>query len=243
MTGWRGTGRRRPERAGVPWVQHIMRPFAVALCVFPALLRAQQAAADQAIDKAVGAYAGVRTARASFEQTITNALTGSKLPSRGEFEQSRPDKFAFRFVEPKGDQIISDGKFVWLYLPSSTPGQVIRAPLTADLEGSIDLIGAFFSNPRARYVITDAGAVTIGGRNTRAVNLVPKPGTPSGFVRARVWIDLEDGILRQFEAQEANGITRQVRITTFTPNAAVAAKSFAFKPPKGVKVVDGDALR
>lgn len=243
MTEAPGTYRSPPERAHGSRVWSGMRHMVLALLAWPLAVGAQQSAADQAIDKAVAAYAGVRTARATFEQTITNALTGSKLPSRGDFEQSRPDKFAFRFVEPKGDQIISDGKFVWLYLPSSTPGQVIRAPLTADIEGSIDLIGAFFSNPRARYTITDAGAVSVGGRNTRAVNLVPKPGTTSGFVRARVWIDLEDGILRQFEAQEASGITRQVRITSFTPNAAVAPKSFAFKPPRGVKVVDGESLR
>ena len=104
-------------------------------------LSAQDPAAA-AIDRAVEAYAKVRTARATFEQVVTNPLTGSKLQSRGAFEQARPDRFAFRFDDPKGDMIISDGKFVWVYLPSSTPGQVIRAPLTSDVEGSMDLIGA-----------------------------------------------------------------------------------------------------
>ena len=65
----------------------------------------------------------LQSARASFEQVVTNPLTGSKLQSRGEFEQARPDRFAFRFADPKGDVIVSDGKFVWVYLPSSTPGQ------------------------------------------------------------------------------------------------------------------------
>ncbi len=222
-----------------------MRNCRVFLCLVLAAtpLRAQQAAAEQAIEKAVSTYASIRTAKASFEQNITNALTGSAIPSKGEFQQSRPDKFAFRFSDPKGDMIISDGKFVWLYLPSSTPGQVIRAPLTSDIEGSIDLIGAFFTNPRARYTMTDAGAVTIDGHATRAVNLMPKAGTQSGFVRARVWIDLDNGWLRQFEAQEPSGLTRRVRIVTFEPNANVAPAAFAFKAPKGVKVVDGSTLR
>jgi outer membrane lipoprotein-sorting protein len=39
------------------------------------------------------------------------------------------------------------------------------------------------------------------------------------------------------------GITRKVRIVTFEPNANVKAASFAFKPPRGVKVVDGSTLR
>jgi len=206
----------------------------------PAPLQAQDPA-GAAIDRAVAAYAKVRTARASFAQVVTNPLTGSKLQSRGEFEQARPDRFAFRFDDPKGDQIISDGKFVWIYLPSSTPGQVIRAPLTSDLEGSIDLIGAFFTNPRTRYTVSDAGAATVGGRATRAVTLIPK-GKGGSFARAKIWIDLADGTLRQFEAEELNGVIRLVTINSFAVNAAVPESNFRFKTPRGVRVVDQSEL-
>lgn len=197
--------------------------------------------ADRAIDAAVAAYAKIRTARASFEQTVTNPLTSRALSSRGEFEQERPDRFVFRFAEPKGDVIVSDGRFVWLYLPSSTPGQVIRAPLESGPAGSLDLIGEFFANPRARYTITDGGAATVGGRATRVVALTPKH-RDAAFLRARVWIDPADGSLVQFEAEEPSGITRLVRITAFTPNAPVARGAFRFTVPKGVRVVDSKTL-
>ncbi len=203
--------------------------------------RVQGDAANAAIDRAVAAYASVKTAHASFEQTVDNPLTGSKLTSRGEFEQARPDRFAFRFSDPKGDAIVSDGKFVWVYVPSSTPGQVIRAPLSSDVQGSIDLIGTFFTNPRSRYAISDAGSATVGGRATRAVNLVPKTKDAS-FVRAKVWIDAQDGSLRQFEAEESSGLVRKVVVTSFTPNAQVSSGAFTFKPPRGVKIVNQDDM-
>jgi outer membrane lipoprotein carrier protein len=215
--------------------------LALALGAVAPAVRAQDPA-GAAVDRAVEAYAKVRTARATFEQVVTNPLTGSRLQSRGEFEQARPDRFAFRFADPKGDVILSDGKFVWLYLPSSTPGQVIRAPLTSDVEGSIDLIGTFFTNPRTRYTLSDAGSATVGGRATRAVTLIPRSKGGS-FLRAKVWIDVADGTLRQFEAEEASGIVRLVTITAFTPNAAVASTAFRFKPPKGVRVVDQSDLQ
>lgn len=198
--------------------------------------------ATAAIDKAVGAYSRVKTAHATFEQTIINPLTGSKLDSKGEFDQARPDKFAFRFSDPKGDVIVSDGRFVWIYLPSSTPGQVIRAPLSSDIEGSIDLIGTFFTNPKTKYAISDGGTATVGTRPTRLLTLAPKSKDAS-FTRARVWIDTEDGSLRQFEAEERSGITRTVRITSFTPNADVASTAFTFKPPKGTRVVDQASMQ
>lgn len=219
-----------------------MLRYLVPLTVVIATATPAQDPAGAAIDRAVAAYAKVRTARATFEQSVTNPLTGSTLESQGEFEQARPDKFAFRFSDPKGDMIISDGKFVWIYLPSSTPGQVIRAPLDAGLEGSIDLIGAFFVNPRTRYTITDGGAATLGGRATRMVTLVPKTRDAS-FVRAKIWIDTADGTLRQFEAEEASGLTRRVKIAGFTPNAPVTAGAFSFKPPRGVRIVDQSDLR
>jgi outer membrane lipoprotein carrier protein len=90
-----------------------------------------QSPADRAIESAVSAYAHIRTAKATFEQTITNPLLGSTFRSKGEFEQSRPNKVAFRFTDPKGDMIVCDGRFVWVYLPASTPGRVNKAPCGA----------------------------------------------------------------------------------------------------------------
>ncbi len=211
----------------------------LALALGFALTPPAQGPADRALDAAVSAYARVRTARAQFEQSIDNPLTGSTLTSRGVFEQQRPDKFVFRFDDPKGDLIVSDGRYVWLYLPSSAPGQVIRAPLKRGPAGSLDLIGEFFTNPRTRYVVGDAGADTVGGHVTRVVTLTPR-NSDAAFVHAKVWID-PSGTLRQFEAEEPSGITRRVRITSFAPNVPVTAGAFTFRPPKGVRVVDGSA--
>jgi outer membrane lipoprotein carrier protein len=206
------------------------------LLVLAPLLFVQDGAA-RAIDRAVASYATIRTARASFEQSVTNPLTGSTLKSRGTFSQARPDRFSFTFSEPKGDVITSDGKHVWIYLPSSAPGQVMRAPASADAAGSLDLIGEFFSNPRARYVIEDGGAATLDGHDVRMVSLSPK-GPNAAFTKAKVWIDAVDGTLRQFEAEEPSGVVRLVRIVRFEPNAAVAREAFVFKVPRGVRVID-----
>ncbi len=201
------------------------------------LVATLQSPADRAIDAAVKSYAAIRTAKATFEQTITNPLIGSTLHSKGAFEQSRPNRFAFRFTDPKGDVIICDGRYVWAYLPTSAPGRVNRALCGGDGAGSLDLIGEFFTNPRDRYTIGDGGAATLGARRTHVVQLTPKSRN-AAFIRAKVWIDPATGSLVQFEAVEPNGLTRLVRITSFTPNAPVSDRAFVFVVPKGVKVVD-----
>lgn len=209
--------------------------------MFPAIpflfVLSQASPADRAIDAAVAAYQGIRTAKATFEQSIRNPLLGSVLRSKGEFEQARPNRFAFRFTDPAGDVIVCDGRHVWVYLPSSAPGQVNRAPCASDQSGSLDIIGEFFTNPRARYEIGDGGAADLGGTRVHVVTLAPKE-RDAAFVRAKVWIDPADGSLEQFEAEEPNGIVRLVRITSFTRNPVVRPDAFTFKVPRGVRVVD-----
>ena len=202
----------------------------------------QQSPVDAVIDKAVATYNKTKTSKGTFEQAITNPLTGSTVKAVGEFQQQRePARFSFRFVQPKGDMIIGDGKWLWVYLPSSTPGQVIKVPMTDGGAGSLDLASRFFDSPKTRFAITDAGTATVAGRAAHALMLKPKSSTEP-FTQAKVWIDTADGTLRQFQTEEPSGITRLVTITAVTPNAPVDAKLFSFMPPKGARIVDQAVL-
>jgi outer membrane lipoprotein carrier protein len=190
------------------------------------------------IDRAVAAYGKAATSRATFEQTVTNPLTGGTAVARGEFQQQRPGRLAIRFTDPDGDRIVSDGAWLWIYLPSTAPGQVIKRPAT---NGStpLDITSQFLDEPRSKYDITDAGRESAGGDASRVLALVPKPGTDSPFTRAKVWISDRDALIRQFEIVEPNGVTRRVRLTSLTLGAPVERGAFTFAVPKGVKVVEG----
>jgi len=221
-------------------VNHIYAIAATAL--FAGALPKHQGSVDPIIDKAVATYNNTKTSKGTFEQAITNPLTGSTVKATGEFQQQRqPARVSFRFVQPKGDMIVGDGKWLWVYLPSSTPGQVIKVPMTEGGAGSLDLASRFFDSPKTRFTIADAGTATVAGRATHALVLKPKASTEP-FTQAKVWIDNADGTLRQFETVEASGITRLVTVTAVTPNAPVDAKLFTFKPPKGARIVDQSVL-
>lgn len=189
------------------------------------------------IDRAIAAWAKVRTLRATFEQTVTNPITGSALTSKGELQQRKPNRLTIAFSEPAGDRIVADGKFVWVFLQSATPGQVIKLSNTEAGAANTDLIGQFLTTPRKKYDASDAGTDKIAGRTTRALVLIAKPGEALPFVRAKVWIDSADALIRQFESTDANGITRRVRLLTLKPNAVVQDKAFTFRVPQNVRVV------
>jgi len=193
---------------------------------------------DAIIDRAVAAWSRVKTLRATFEQTLTNPITGSAMTSRGQLQQRKPNKLAITFTDPVGDRIVADGKFVWVFLQSATPGQVIKLANTNAGAASTDLIGQFLNTPRGKYDAADAGADKVGTRPARALVLTSKPGHSLAFVRAKVWVDSADGLIRQFESTDANGITRRVRLLTLKPNADVSNKAFTFTVPKDVRVIE-----
>jgi outer membrane lipoprotein carrier protein len=209
--------------------------FASSAAVAPAVA---QASSNDLLDRAVATWAKVKTARATFEQTIDNPLTGNTLTSSGEYQQQRPGRLSVRFNDPATDRIVADGKYVWLYLPSTTPGQVIRSRLGEGGTGTVDLSAQFLTSPRQRFDITALGAKTVSGRATHAYRLVPKAGQATQFKSAVVYLDDRDASVRQFEVTEPSGLQRTVRLTSFRANVPVDASAFTFTPPAGTRIVN-----
>ncbi len=214
-----------------------MRNTLVALALAVSAQVAPAQTVDQTIDRAVAAWSAAKTVRASFEQTLTNPLTGSDVTARGEFQQQGRNRVDIRFSEPSGDRIVADGRVLWLYLPSTSPGQVVRTSL-AQGANSVDLTGQFLTSPRSKYTITAAGTMSVGGRPAHGLLLVPKREGSQPFTRATVWVDDRDGLVRQFEVTDQNGVTRRVRLTSLRINAPIDASTFRFTPPQGARIVD-----
>jgi outer membrane lipoprotein carrier protein len=215
-------------------------PMLVMLVTIPLAASAQSGAqsVDATIDRAVAAWAKVTTVRGTFDQTVSNSLTGSSATARGDYTQERPNRLAIRFTAPDSGAIVSDGKAVWVYLPSSAPGQVVKRPATDRSATPIDLTGQFLDAPRTKYDISAAGTRIVDGHTTRGLLLVPKKGATAPFSKATVWVDDDDSLIREFEETEPSGVTRHVHITSIQTNVSVDRGAFVFTIPKGVKVVD-----
>jgi chaperone LolA len=193
---------------------------------------------DGTIDRAVAAWSKVRTVRGTFEQTVTNSLTGTNAMSRGDYIQERPNRLSIRFSPPASGEIVADGQVVWVYLPSSTPGQVFKRRATDRSAVPIDLTGQFLDAPRTKYDIAATSAKVVDRHPAHGLILTPKPGSDAPFTRATVWVDDDDALIREFEMVDANGVTRHVRLLTVQIDAPIDQSSFVFKIPNGVKIVD-----
>lgn len=214
-----------------------MKAFGIAslLALCASVASAQNPEAT--LQRAVSAYKGAETVSVRFDQTVTNPLTDRSAQSRGELLRKRPNLLSITFSSPAADRIVADGTDLWLYLPSSAPGQVIKMPATGQEGMLLDPLGQILSNPVAHYSVLPMGTATVGGHDTHAVKLTPKSGRDL-FTTATLWIDDADGAVRQVETTEPSGLVRRVTITQFRKNVSIPSSAFRFTPPANTRVVD-----
>jgi outer membrane lipoprotein carrier protein len=189
------------------------------------------------LDRASAAYQTVTTLSAEFVQVIANPLLGAPDTTRGKLYQMRPSRFAMRFTQPRGDRIVADGRHLWLYTPSSTPGQVIRSAIPSTGTTGPNLIAQFVEQPRERYRARYLRGDSLAGRMTDVVALVPR-ATDLPYSEAVVWIDRNDGLVRRIEIAETSGQRRTLVLDKVVVNRGVPGREFTFSPPAGLRVVD-----
>jgi outer membrane lipoprotein carrier protein len=198
---------------------------------------AAQSPAETAYDRVARAWATHATLEAQFDQRVTNPLLGKTATSRGTFLQQKPGRVSITFTDPVGDRIVGDGKSLWVYLPSSAPGQVMKLPADADGAVVVDLLSQLLDTPKRAFAISGGDAAIIEGRATRRVMLVPRAQGDVPFQKATLWLDDKEPRPVRVQVTDVQGVERMITLTTWVPNAVLPKNAFVFSAPKGVKVI------
>jgi outer membrane lipoprotein carrier protein len=204
------------------------------------LLTASPASAQDAqaiIGRAARVYRSLASLRADFVQVIDNPMIDS-AESKGTLVQAGSAKLAMRFSDPPGEAIVIDGEHVWVYTPSTVPGQVVR--LSVPSGGPVygyNLLAWLLDRPSERYRPSYLRTERVGGRTTDVIQLIPAvPNLP--FTKAVIWLDRDDALPRRLEIHEESGATRTLSLTRIRVNESLPQRTFSFKVPGGVRVVD-----
>jgi chaperone LolA len=207
----------------------------MALSNFPSVQRAD---ASAVLDRVTAAYKDLKLLTADFVQIVINPMTGAPDTTKGKLYQLPPNRFGMRFTTPRGDRLVADGRYFWIYTPSTTPDQVIRTriPAAGGAAGP-NLLGQFADRPHERYKATYLRADTLPAGVVDVVSLVPtEPDQP--FTEATLWVDRKDGLPRRLEFQETTGQRRALILSGVALNGEVPWREFTFSVPAGARVVD-----
>ena len=232
-----GTARRGRRRA----------PLLAAMLCIPLLFGADGAHAQESgqpevrdlLARAEATYDGLSSMRARFVQKIEITLLGRERTGSGDWYQKGRGRFKMDFSDPEGDLIVADGTTLWLYYPSTHPGQVIRSTIDANATGAgmVDLQGRIFEEAGQAYDAVLEGRKDVAGHPTWLVSLTPRAESP--YRKVRVWVDVESLLVRRFEITEENETLRTVELYDLEPNASIPDEVFSFTPPAGTDVFAG----
>ena len=209
---------------------------ALLLALVPAATASAQDA-DAVIGRSSRVYRSLSSLTADFVQVIDNPMIDS-AESRGTLVQAGASKLAMRFTDPDGEAVVIDGEHVWVYTPSTVPGQVLRlkAPSGGPVYG-YNLLAWFLDRPAERYQAKYVRQDKVGDRAVDVIELTPAvPDLP--FERAVLWLDRQDGLPRRLEITERSGALRTLALSNLKVNRRVPDSTFEFRVPSGVRVVD-----
>jgi outer membrane lipoprotein carrier protein len=197
-------------------------------------LSAQSAASI--VGRSARAYEAIANLRADFSQRIEDSMIGT-YDSHGALMQQGQNRLSMRFDDPAGDAIVVDGKQVWVYTPSTAPGQVIRMPIATGARYGLNVLSWILDRPAERYHMRYLRADKVNGRAVDVVELIPL-SSELPFSRAVVWLDREDALPRRLEITERRGGVRTITLSHVRTDTRLPANAFAFTVPDGVRIVD-----
>lgn len=216
-----------------------MRRGALALlCTLLAARLPAQAGGDPGVvvvRRATQVYQAISSLQANFHQHFEDRLIPNE-DSKGVLYQEGKNHFAMRFTDPAHDAIIADGRYLWVYTPSETPGQVMQYPLENHPTYGTNLLGTFLDDAVDRYRISYVKAETIDGHQTDAVLMEPL-SNDIGFRKATIWFDRETSVPRRLEIEELRDHVRVLQLSEIRTNVSIPPSTFVCRPPMGTRII------
>jgi outer membrane lipoprotein carrier protein len=186
------------------------------------------------LTRAASVYTAVGSLEADFRQVIADENIGT-FRSRGRLSQQGADRFAMRFTDPSGEAVVMDGTKLWIYTPSTTPGQVLRMTQPTG-PGAPNLVAWLLDRPTERYAARWLSADTARG-GSDLLALTPRDSTLP-FRSALVSFGRTDGLPRRVEITDRTGTRRTLSLTNVRSGRKIPSRVFRFDVPRGVRVVD-----
>jgi outer membrane lipoprotein carrier protein len=203
---------------------------------FPVVALAQAAPSlDDVVRGLEGAYGKMNDLKAEFSQTAFNKSLNQSIPAQGTVYLKKGGKLRWVYSDPTPQEIVSDGKTLWVYTP--TLSQVNVGPAPEALSGPAGSFLSGLGRLREHFTVRFLNPAEPRDKDGNvALDLTPKQSLPTMTrlvlsVDPRSWEARRAVIYDQFE----NTVTMQ--FSKITVNTGLADNLFTFVAPKGVATV------
>ncbi|MBI5644438.1 MAG: outer membrane lipoprotein chaperone LolA [Deltaproteobacteria bacterium] len=175
-------------------------------------------------------YGNISSIEADFTQEAYSRATKKAQTSEGKVYFKKPGKMRWQYLKPVNDEIVSNGKTIWIYQPDL--GQVLERPF----EGTASNLATDFlsgvGNLKKNFDITLQSETGAAYR----LSLVPKE--PQQNIRkVSIEADKSTFIIKKTVVEDNFGNETRVGLKNIKIDAPLKDSLFEFVPPKGAAVI------
>jgi len=173
-------------------------------------------------------FSSVTAVRADFTQQVLGANSETLQETRGQMLLLRPGRFRWDYKKPYEQQIVSDGKKVWLY---DVDLEQVTIQSVDSLLGSAPALLLSSDKPlHETFNTRELGAE----QNLQWVELTPKQ-EEAGFEKLILGFDADN--LVSMELQDSFGQLTRLKFNEIERNPVIDPALFEFVAPPGVDVI------
>ena len=211
----------------------------LALALLVAAAPAGAATLEEVVAGVQGTYGKIQDLRAEFTQTSHNKSLGQDITAEGTVLLKKGGKMRWDYKSPAKQQIVSDGKTLWVYTPDLN--QVNKGEAPKALAGPAGSFLAGLGKLEEQFTVRlHAQKADKAGRPM--LDLAPKQPTPL-LTRLVLTVDPKDWIVREAVLYDQFQNTVTMQFSKVAMNPKLEDSLFTFAPPKGAAVVPLDPSR
>lgn len=203
------------------------------------LLATVGSAAAQILDDVVreieSAYSRMTDLRADVTQTAFNKSLNQTIPAKGTVYLKKGGKLRWEFTEPTPQEIVSDGKKLWVYTPTLNQANVAEAPeaLAGPAGSFLAGLGRLRTEFQVRFLNP---AQPKDAEGNWVLDLTPKQPLPT-LTRLILSLDPKNWEIKKAVVHDQFENTVTMRFTKMAVNSGLPDRTFTFVAPKGVVIV------
>lgn len=187
----------------------------------------QKLTADEIAAKVQAKYSAQADISANFTQKTMLRFSKTEQLQNGTIKIKKGNKFC---VETPQQMLISNGKTIWMYTPSTS--QVIISTYKKN-STSFSVDQFLYGLPKDFSVSLD----TLLG-NEAILKLFPKSAKNKSVTELTAWIDVTEWTIRKIEYVDFNKTRTSVELNEIRFNSGFTENDFVFTIPAGATVVD-----
>lgn len=204
------------------------RLLLAAALLSSSLSRAQAPSLHDLAQRVDKRYNQLRSLKANFSETY--AGMGRKRTESGVVMLAKPGRMRWDYSAPAGKTFVLDGKYAWFYTRGAAQAQRIPAKQLDDLRSPLRFL---LGHTQIEKEMTNLSMAAVGGHYTLAGQIKGD----QRMKRVTLTVTAEGSILA-LDAEENDGSTTHIGLSSEQPNVALPESTFHFTPPAGVPVVD-----